>query len=149
MKYARHSKILEVIGKFDIETQEELAKYLADNGFEVTQATISRDIKELRLIKVLSKEGTYKYATLQHHESSMSDRFQKLFRDSVLSIDYTENTIVIKTLIGAANAAAAALDAFDLKDVVGSLAGDDTIFILIRNKENVERAINQLEELLN
>jgi len=148
MKYSRHSKILELINKFEIETQEELAKTLCDGGFNVTQATVSRDIKELRLIKVLTKEGRYKYATLKQHETSMSDRFKKLFRDSVLSIDYAENVVVIKTLIGAANAAAAALDALNLKDVVGSIAGDDTIFILIRNKENVEVAIDQLESLL-
>ena len=149
MKYSRHSKILDIIGKFEIETQEELARTLCESGFNVTQATVSRDIKELRLIKVLTKEGRYKYATLKQTETSMSDRFKKLFRDSVLSIDFTENFIVIKTLVGAANAAAAALDALNLKDIVGSIAGDDTIFILIRNKENVKVAIEQLEALLN
>jgi transcriptional regulator of arginine metabolism len=149
MKYSRHSKILEIINKLEIETQEELAKALCDGGFNVTQATVSRDIKELRLIKVLTKEGRYKYATLKQNENSMSERFKKLFRDSVLSIDYAQNIIVIKTLVGAANAAAAALDALNLKDIVGSIAGDDTIFILIRNQENVKIAIEQLEELLN
>ena len=149
MKYSRHSKILEIINKLEIETQEELAKALCDAGFNVTQATVSRDIKELRLIKVLTKEGRYKYATLKQNEASMSERFKKLFRDSVLSIDYAQNIIVIKTLVGAANAAAAALDALNLKDIVGSIAGDDTIFILIRNQENVKVAIDQLEELLN
>lgn len=148
MKYSRHSKILELINKFEIETQEELAKTLTDSGFNVTQATVSRDIKELRLIKVLTREGRYKYATLKQHETSMSERFKKLFRDSVLSIDYAQNIIVIKTLVGAANAAAAALDALNLKDVVGSLAGDDTIFVLIRNNENIEAAIKELESLL-
>lgn len=149
MKYSRHSKILEIINKYEIETQEELAKALCDGGFNVTQATVSRDIKELRLIKVLTKEGRYKYATLKQNETSMSERFKKLFRDSVLSIDHAQNIIVIKTLVGAANAAAAALDALNLKDLVGSIAGDDTIFILIRNQENVKIAIDQLEELLN
>lgn len=149
MKYSRHSKLLELINKLEIETQEELARTLCESGFNVTQATVSRDIKELRLIKVLTKEGRYKYATLKQHETSMSDRFKKLFRDSVLSIDFAENFIVIKTLVGAANAAGAALDALNLKDIVGSIAGDDTIFILIRNKENVSIAIEQLESLLN
>lgn len=148
MKYSRHSKILDIINKNEIETQEELAKTLCDNGFNVTQATVSRDIKELRLIKVLTKEGRYKYATLKQHETSMSERFKKLFRDSVISIDFTNNIIVIKTLVGAANAAAAALDALSLKDVVGSIAGDDTIFILIRNEENVQESIKELEQLL-
>jgi len=148
MKYSRHSKILELINKHEIETQEELAKTLCESGFNVTQATVSRDIKELRLIKVLTREGRYKYATLKQHETSMSERFKKLFRDSVISIDYATNIIVIKTLVGAANAAAAALDALNLKDVVGSLAGDDTIFVLIRNEENVDAAIKELESLL-
>ncbi|MBN2796853.1 MAG: arginine repressor [Clostridia bacterium] len=148
MKYSRHSKILEIINKFEIETQEELAKTLCDSGFNVTQATVSRDIKELRLIKVLTREGRYKYATLKQHETSMSDRFKKLFRDSVISIDHASNIIVIKTLVGAANAAAAALDALNLKDIVGSIAGDDTIFILIRHEENIQVAIKELEALL-
>jgi len=148
MKYSRHSKILDIINKLEIETQEDLAKTLCESGFNVTQATVSRDIKELRLIKVLTKEGRYKYATLKQHETSMSERFKKLFRDSVLSIDCSQNIIVIKTLVGAANAAAAAMDALSLKDVVGSIAGDDTIFVLIRNEENVQKAIKDLEELL-
>lgn len=148
MKYSRHSKILEIINKYEIETQEDLAKTLCSNGFNVTQATVSRDIKELRLIKVLTKEGRYKYATLKQHETSISERFKKLFRDSVISIDYAGNMIVIKTLVGAASAAAAALDALNLKDVVGSIAGDDTIFVLIRNAEDIDIAIKELEDLL-
>lgn len=148
MKYSRHSKILDIINKFEIETQEDLAKTLCDCGFNVTQATVSRDIKELRLIKVLTNEGRYKYATLKQHESSMSERFKKLFRDSVLSIDSAENIIVVKTLVGAANAAGAALDALDLKSVVGSLAGDDTIFVLLKSKDDIPSAIASLEELL-
>lgn len=148
MKYSRHSKILDIIRKGEIETQEDLAVQLRESGFNITQATVSRDIKELRLIKVLTKEGRYKYATLNQHESSMSERFRKLFRDSVISIDFAQNIIVVKTLVGAGNAAAAALDALDLKDVVGSLAGDDTIFILLRNPENVDEAISELQKLL-
>ncbi len=148
MKYSRHSKILEIINKLEIETQEDLAKNLCECGFNVTQATVSRDIKELRLIKVLTKEGRYKYATLKQHESSMSDRFKKLFRDSVVSIDFAGHMIVIKTLVGAANAAAAAMDALDLEDVVGSIAGDDTIFVLIRDPENIPAAIKVFEGLL-
>lgn len=148
MKYSRHSKILEIINKLEIETQEDLAKTLCENGFNVTQATVSRDIKELRLIKVLTKEGRYKYATLKQHETSISERFKKLFRDSVISIDFAGHMIVIKTLVGAASAAAAALDALNLQDVVGSIAGDDTIFVLIRNIEDIDGAIKELEELL-
>lgn len=134
-------KILEIIDNHEIETQEELAHKLKECGFNVTQATVSRDIKELRLLKVLTKDGRYKYATIKQQESVISDRFIKLFRDSVTSIDSAENMIVIKTLTGAANAAAAALDTLDLKDLVGSLAGDDTIFLLIRDKTKVPEVI--------
>lgn len=137
MKYSRHTKILDLIENYEIETQEELAHRLKECGFNVTQATVSRDIKELRLIKVLTKEGRYKYATIKHQESGISDRFVKLFRDSVTSIDSASNMVVIKTLPGAANAAAAALDTLSLKEVVGTLAGDDTIFILVRDESKV------------
>jgi transcriptional regulator of arginine metabolism len=141
LKYSRHAKILELIESSEIETQEDLANHLKTLGFNVTQATVSRDIKELRLIKVLTREGKYKYATIKNQESVISDRFLKLFRDSVLSIDHAGNTIVVKTLVGAANAAAAAIDAVDLKDVVGTLAGDDTIFLLVRDGYDVEDTI--------
>ncbi len=148
MKYSRHTKILEIIDNHEIETQEELAHKLKECGFNVTQATVSRDIKELRLLKVLTKDGRYKYATIKQQESVISDRFIKLFRDSVTSIDSAENMIVIKTLTGAANAAAAALDTLDLKDLVGSLAGDDTIFLLIRDKTKVPEVIEVFKKMM-
>ena len=148
MKYSRHSKILGIIDNFEVETQEELAKHLSDAGFSVTQATVSRDIKELRLIKVLSKKGKYKYATLQQYESSMTERSHKLFKDSVISITNAQNIVVIKTLIGAANAAAVTLDSLNLKDIVGSIAGDDTIFILLVDEEHAKKVIVELEKLL-
>ena len=148
MKYSRHSRILEIIENEEIETQEDLASSLRDCGFNVTQATVSRDIKELRLIKVLTKDGRYKYATIKQHENTITERFIKIFKDSVVSIDNAENIIVIKTLIGAANAAAAALDALDIKEAVGTIAGDDTIFILMRTNDDVKPTIAILEELL-
>lgn len=148
MKYSRHAKILELIESSEIETQEDLANHLKTLGFNVTQATVSRDIKELRLIKVLTREGKYKYATIKNQESVISDRFLKLFRDSVLSIDHAGNTIVVKTLVGAANAAAAAIDAVDLKDVVGTLAGDDTIFLLVRDGYDVEDTIEIFRNMM-
>ncbi len=148
MKYSRHAKILEIIEDNEIETQEELAEYLKENGFNVTQATVSRDIKELRLIKSLAKNGRYKYATIKQQEGLLSDRLIKIFKDSVLSIDYTNNIIVLRTLVGAANAAAAAIDALDIKDVVGSIAGDDTIFLLMRNEEDVKETISYFERLI-
>lgn len=149
MKYSRHSKILEIIEALEIETQEELASSLKSAGYNVTQATVSRDIKELRLIKVLTKEGRYKYATIKQQESVVSDRFMKLFKDSVLSIDCAGNLVIIKTLIGAASAAAAAIDALDLKDIVGSIAGDDTIFIAIRDQNNIETVMNTFKNMTN
>lgn len=148
MKYSRHSKILEIIENEEIETQEDLASSLRECGFNVTQATVSRDIKELRLIKVLTKSGRYKYATIKQHENTITERFIKIFKDSVVSIDNAENIIVIKTLIGAANAAAAALDALDIKDAVGTIAGDDTIFVLMRTTDLVPGAIEILDDIL-
>lgn len=141
MKYSRHAKILELIENNEIETQEDLANSLRQSGFNVTQATVSRDIKELRLIKVLTREGKYKYATIKQQESVVTDRFMKLFKDSVLSIDHAGNMIIIKTLIGAANAAAAAIDAVDLKEVAGTIAGDDTIFLVIRDGFEMDDAL--------
>lgn len=148
MKYTRHSKILELIDKNEIETQEELSEKLKDMGFTVTQATVSRDIKELRLIKVLTKNGKYKYATLQSQENILSDRVVKIFKNSVVSIDYAGNLIVIKTLTGSAQAAAAAIDAGDMNDVVGTIAGDDTIFIVIRDEKNVPSTIEHFRKLM-
>jgi len=148
MKYSRHAKILEIIENNEIETQEELAEFLKRNGFNVTQATVSRDIKELRLIKVLTKNGRYKYATIKQQESLLSDRLIKIFKDSVISIDYTGHFIVFKTLVGAANAAAAAVDAMDIKEVVGTIAGDDTIFMLVREKEDIQELIQYFKQLM-
>ncbi|MGB3366088.1 MAG: arginine repressor [Acidaminobacteraceae bacterium] len=149
MKYSRHSKILEIIEEQEIETQEELALNLKDASFNVTQATVSRDIKELRLIKVLTKNGKYKYATIKQQDSVISDRFLKLFKDSVISYDFAGNMIVVKTLSGAANAAAAAIDALDIKEIIGSIAGDDTIFLLLKTEEEVIGVTTIFKNMLN
>lgn len=148
MKISRHAKIIEIIEKYEIETQEELAEELKKQGINVTQATVSRDIKELRLIKVLSENGTYKYAALKEHDSMLSERLVKVFSESVLNIDYTGNMIVIKTFPGAAGAAAEAVDAFDMNDIVGTIAGDNTIFILVRNTDSIENMIEKLKKLM-
>jgi transcriptional regulator of arginine metabolism len=148
LKYSRHSKILEIIEAQEIETQEELANALKKTGFNVTQATVSRDIKELRLIKVLTKDGKYKYATIKQQESVISERFLKLFRDAVLSLDHAGNFVVIKTLVGSANAAAAAIDALDVGSVVGTIAGDDTIFLLVRSEEEVEQVLAEFKKMM-
>lgn len=148
MKYSRHAKILEIIENNEIETQEELAEFLKKGGINVTQATVSRDIKELRLIKVLAKNGRYKYASMKQQESAISDRLVKIFKDSILSIDFAGNIVVLKTLSGAANAACAAIDALDVKELVGTIAGDDTIFILARDENMVGELVEQFKKLM-
>ncbi len=148
MKISRHSKILEIIENNLIETQEELAEQLKSRGVNVTQATVSRDIKELRLIKVLSDDGRYKYAAMKDQNTMLTERLLKTFAETVLSIDYAGNIIVIKTFSGAANAAGEAIDALDIKEMVGSVAGDNTIFILVRNAENVPALIERFKKLM-
>ena len=148
MKYSRHSKIFEIIESRDIETQDELASELRNSGFQVTQATVSRDIKEMRLIKVLTKDGKYKYASIREKEGVVNERFLKIFRNSVTSIDYAGNIIVIKTLVGSASAAAVSIDALNLKQIVGSIAGDDTIFLVVKEPDMVNDLLRQFKELL-
>lgn len=148
MKISRHAKILEIIERNPIETQEELADELKKNGYNITQATVSRDIKELKLVKVLDENGVYKYASLKEQDSMLSERLVKVFTESVLSVDYAGNIIVIKTFSGAANAACEAIDVFDFKEIVGTIAGDDTIFALLRNNDNVEVVIDKLKKMM-
>jgi len=148
MKISRHAKILEIIEKHEIDTQEELADKLKKSGFNVTQATVSRDIKELRLIKVLTESGNYKYAALREHDTMLSDRLVKVFSESVLSLDCAGNIVVLKTFSGAAGAACEAIDAFDIGDIVGTIAGDDTIFVLIRSAENSEQVLEKFKKLM-
>lgn len=148
MKISRHAKILELIEKNPTETQEELAEELKKNGYNITQATVSRDIKELKLVKVLDENGIYKYASLKEQDSMLSERLVKVFAESVLSVDYAANIIVIKTFSGAASAAAEAIDVLDFKEMVGTIAGDDTIFVLVRTQENVEAVIDKLKKMM-
>ncbi|MDF2839762.1 MAG: arginine repressor [Clostridia bacterium] len=148
MKISRHAKILEIIERNEIDTQEDLAEELKKNGFNVTQATVSRDIKELRLIKVLSEGGKYRYAALREHDTMLSDRLVKVFSESVLSIDCAGNIIVLKTFSGAAGGACEAIDTFDIQEIVGTIAGDDTIFVLIRSAETVEHVIEKFKKLI-
>lgn len=148
MKYSRHSKVLDLIDQYEIETQDELASRLQAEGYKVTQATVSRDIKELRLIKVLTKSGKYKYATIKHQDNVITERFVKIFKDSVIQIDSAQNIVIVKTLPGAAQAAAAALDSLDLKEVVGTIAGDDTIFTVARHVEQVESIMDVLNNMI-
>lgn len=144
MKTRRHAKILEIINEFAVDTQEELLSHLKNAGFDVTQATVSRDIKELRLIKALGNDGTYRYSTVKVEKESISAKFHSLFSDAVVNIDYAGNIVVVRCLPGMAQAACAALDAMQWGSVVGSLAGEDT-FICITKDEN--RSVDLVTEL--
>lgn len=148
MKNARQSAILHLIEQYDIETQEELAARLKTMGIAVTQATVSRDIKELRLLKVLSPTGGYKYATSDKAEHGLSDRFVRIFVDSVLSITHAGHIVVIKTLAGSANVAAEAIDSMHWPQILGTMAGDNTILVIVRTQEEVNEVVANFEEIL-
>ena len=148
MKNARQTAILSIIESQDIETQEELAAALKVMGISSTQATISRDIKELRLLKVLSTNGGYKYATAEKAEHGLSDRFVRIFVDSVLSISYANNIIVIKTLSGSANAAAEAIDSMRWPEILGTMAGDNTILVITSKNEEAPVIVDALKEII-
>ena len=148
MKSARHSLILEIIEEKDIETQEELADELKRRGIKVTQATVSRDIKELRLLKVLGEHGGYKYATVERAEKGMNDRFIRMLSECVISVDSVGNLIVIKTLSASANAACDAIDSMKWDEVLGTIAGDNTLLVIARSEEAVEAMTARLHELI-
>lgn len=149
MKKRRHSKILEIINKYDIETQEDLQNSLKEHGFEVTQATISRDIRELKLIKHLSDDGKYVYAvrTVQP-ANDLEVKAYSIFRDAIASSDYALNMVCIKCYTGMAGAACATIDSLHWEGVLGTLAGDDTIFVLCKTEEYAKLFIEHLEKLL-
>ncbi|MFV0243122.1 MAG: arginine repressor [Lacrimispora sphenoides] len=147
MKLERHSKIVELIGKHEIETQEELADYLNHAGFAVTQATVSRDIRELKLTKVQSESGKQRYVVLQN-QGSFSDKYIRILRDGFLSMDMAQNILVIKTVSGMAMAVAAALDALHFGEMVGCIAGDDTIMCAIRSADDTILMMDKLKKLI-
>ncbi|HEY5557509.1 arginine repressor [Acetobacterium sp.] len=148
MKVARQVKIIEIIENNLIETQEDLAQALKDTGFAVTQATISRDIKELKLIKITSKVGIQHYAPLKDISTIYNERVTAVFRESVLTVDYVENNIVLRTLPAMAQAAALAIDGLEWSEIVGTIAGDDTIFVLIRDRELVPEIAGKFKKLM-
>ncbi len=148
MKNARQTAILSIIEQNDVETQEELAGKLKEMGIVVTQATVSRDIKELRLLKVLSGSGGYKYATADKAEHGLSERFVRMFRDSVLSINFAGNIVVVKTLAGSANAAAEAIDSMHLPEILGTMAGDNTILVIVQNEAEAAQAVKRFQDML-
>jgi transcriptional regulator of arginine metabolism len=148
MKIARHAKILEIINSNDIETQEELAEELKKSGMNVTQATVSRDIKELKLIKVLAESGKYKYATITHTESFMSNKLVNIFTQTVINVETVENFVVVRTISGSASAAAEAIDSLNFDGIAGTLAGDNTIFVLARTPEKAQAISQKMKKMI-
>lgn len=147
MKSRRHEKILELINSRDIDTQEGLLRALSEVGFEVTQATVSRDIKELRLVKTLANNGSYKYTTGKSATHDISSKFYTLFTDSVIAVNDACNLCVIKTVAGMAQAVCAAMDPLEFKGIVGTIAGDDTIFIACSSDITAQELTAELKKL--
>jgi transcriptional regulator of arginine metabolism len=152
MKARRKFAIIDIISKQRISTQEELCEALKNGGYDVTQATVSRDIKELQLIKIPDDEGYY-YALPEMPDNNpikhTHNRMRRLFQDSVIDIDWSENIVVIKTLPGAAQSIASVIDSAELKNVLGSVAGDDTIFVVVKPVEEVTSVVEDFKALIN
>ena len=147
MKKVRHRQIVDIINNHDIETQEELASYLKEAGFVVTQATVSRDIRELKLSKVPVGNGKQKYVVLKQEDNFMEDKFIRVLRDGFVSADMAQNILVVKTVSGMAMAVAAAIDALKFKEVVGCIAGDDTIMIAVRTIEDTRVLMDKIHRM--
>ncbi len=148
MKTKRQTKILELIQKNEIETQEELSEYLVKEGYQVTQATVSRDIRELKLTKVAMHNGKQKYASLIESNGDMTERYIRVFRDGFVSMDMAMNILVIRTVGGMASAVCAALDAMQMKEIVGTLAGEDTVMCAIRTVEDTTEVMKRLRKIV-
>lgn len=148
MRSGRHAAILEIISANEIETQEELCEQLNKRNYSVTQATVSRDIKELRLFKVAGNEKKYKYAFIDEGNNKISPKMQNLFRECVLSIRSAMNQVVIKTLRGNGSNAGMIVDKLNLPEIVGSIAGDDTLLIVAENEETANIVVEKLNEFL-
>lgn len=148
MKKSRHHKIKELVEQYEIETQEELADKLRESGYAVTQATVSRDIRELKLSKISMGDGRQKYTILIHSDHYLSDKYIRVLKDGYVSIDHAQNILVVKTVAGMAMAVAAAIDAMKLKEIVGSIAGDDTIMIVVRTIEDTQTVTDKIHSVL-
>lgn len=150
MKSQRQAKIMEIISTRNVETQEQLLSALQQEGFRGTQATISRDIKELRIVKELTSLGTYRYTTSSDEMSgSFSSRLNTIFRECIIGYDYAQNIIVIRTLPGLASAAGSAIDAMNMSLVVGTLAGDDTVMVVMRDNNAAAAFCGEIKNLIN
>lgn len=148
MKKIRHRKIVEIIERYDVETQEELANYLKEAGFAVTQATVSRDIRELKLSKIPTGNGRQKYVVLKQDDAHMGDKYIRVLKDGFVSMDMAQNILVLKTVSGMAMAVAAAVDALRFPEVVGCIAGDDTIMMAVRTVEETKSLMEKIHGML-
>ena len=148
MKISRHAKIIELISQYDIETQEELAAYLNKAGFKVTQATVSRDIRDLKLTKVSVGAGKQKYVVHRQEEPEMSEKYIRVLRDGYVSMDMAQNILVIKTVSGMAMAVAVAVDSMKWNEVVGCIAGDDTIMCAIRTVADTVAVMDKIRKII-
>ena len=148
MKLARHAKILELIETYEIETQDELAQKLCDEGFNVTQATVSRDIREMKLTKIATAKGRQKYAVISSHDSEVTERMTRVFKEAVVKMDYAQNMLVVKTLGGMGMAVAVALDNMQNPEILGTIAGDDTVFCVVRNHNQAAVIIEKLYRII-
>ncbi len=148
MKKSRHQKIKELVERYEIETQEELADRLREAGCQVTQATVSRDIRELKLSKIPTGEGRQRYTVLVHSDHYLSDKYIRVLKDGFVSMDMAQNILVVKTVSGMAMAVAAAIDAMKLKEILGSIAGDDTIMMAVRTVEDTETVMEKIRSVL-
>ena len=148
MKNSRHTRILEIIGDYVIETQDDLIEKLKESGYPVTQATVSRDIKQLGLIKTATKNGGYKYTVARNENASNENKLKTIMRETIVNAQDAQNIIVVKTFSGMANAAAAALESLAEEAVIGSIAGDDTIFIVVRSNEDAAEFTNYIREII-
>lgn len=148
MKIERHSKIVELIGKYEIETQEELADRLNEAGFNVTQATVSRDIRELKLSKIPGENGRQKYSVLKKISDIPGEKYVRILKDGFANMDMAQNILVIKTVSGMAMAVAAALDALHFDEIVGCIAGDDTIMCAVRTVDDTILLMDKIRKLV-
>jgi len=148
MKINRHAKIYELINKYNVETQEELADLLNQEGYKVTQATVSRDIRDLKLTKVQIEGGRQKYVALKTTQSELAEKYARILKDGFVSMDVAMNILVIKTVSGMAMAVAAAIDEIGWKEIVGSIAGDDTVMCAIRSVEDVSIVMDKMRKVV-
>ena len=148
MKINRHAKIYELINKYNVETQEELADLLNQEGYKVTQATVSRDIRDLKLTKVQTKEGRQKYVALKTTQSELAEKYARILKDGFVSMDAAMNLLVIKTVSGMAMAVAAAIDEIGWTEIVGSIAGDDTVMCAVRTVEEVSTVMDKMRKVV-